>query len=64
MDIPHSLKEEIVRGRAILFLGAGASRGATNNLNQHPPLAPDLVKKISERFLGGKYQENGLATLF
>jgi hypothetical protein len=29
MDIPHNLIEQILAGKAILFLGAGASISAT-----------------------------------
>ncbi|WP_222102142.1 hypothetical protein, partial [Candidatus Propionivibrio aalborgensis] len=52
MDIPHHLIEQIRAGKTILFLGAGASFGATSPT---PPISPpsgkDLSRLLSDKFL-------------
>lgn len=53
MEIPHSLLEQIKLGNVVLFLGAGASFGTTNSAGEKMPLAPDLSKLISDKYLGG-----------
>lgn len=54
MNIPHALKEAIREGRAVLFLGAGASLGADSKDGSQPPTGPQLSKMLSDRFLGGE----------
>ena len=61
MEIPHALKEVVREGKVILFLGAGASFGATSkNGNEKPPSGADLSKLLSEKFLGGEDAEQRL----
>lgn len=55
LDIPQSLLAEVRSGRAVLFLGAGASRGARGPAGATPPTAPDLASGMARRFLGEEY---------
>ncbi len=59
MNIPPALKEAIREGRAVLFLGAGASDGAESPDGAAPPTGPKLAKMLSDRFLGG--EDSGFA---
>ncbi len=53
MDIPHHLVEQIRAGKAVLFFGAGASRGATATTPpKEPPSAKELGRLLSTKFLG------------
>lgn len=53
MEIPHHLVEQIRSGKAILFLGSGASLGATSPTPPTtPPLGKELCRLLSEKFLG------------
>jgi hypothetical protein len=63
IEIPHALKEAIREGRAVLFLGAGASMGAKSNNGSSPPNGLQLTKILSDRFLGGQDSENPLLSL-
>lgn len=60
MDIPGSLLHEVVQGKVVVFLGAGASLGSKNSENEDLPSTSGLVKLISDRFLSGKYKEESL----
>ena len=60
MDIPSVLETQIREGKAVLFLGAGASLAAKNAVRQSPPSAYQLGEAISEQFLGGQFKELGL----
>src|SRR5690242_13209727 len=56
-SIPPALLEQIGRGRAILFLGAGASHGATSPNGRFRALSgEELGRALSDRFLGGRYK--------
>lgn len=61
MDIPEPLVSEVRSGRAVLFLGAGASFGALTESCRSPPSGVGLTEALSERFLGGEYGEETLA---
>lgn len=52
--IDPNLISAIREGRAVLFLGAGASYGATNGTGGKIPLADELADKISLEFLKEK----------
>ena len=55
---------EIVRsGRAVLFLGAGASRGARDAKGDMIPLGNELKRKISDQFLGAAFDEADFKTV-
>lgn len=47
----------------MLFLGAGASRGARNARGEEPPTGHELATRIRERFLGAAFPEMPLANL-
>ncbi len=62
-DIPHVLRDAILRGEAILFLGAGASIGARHPEGQEIPTAETLRNQLSDRYLGGDMKDRPLATV-
>jgi cold shock CspA family protein len=55
MDLPKELVEAVSEGRAVLFLGAGASRGAKNDQGDEIPTAGGLAELIVQKFLGTDY---------
>lgn len=64
MEIPHHLVEQIRAGKAILFLGAGASRGATASTPPtEPPSGKELGNLLSDRFLGGDSKDKSLSLI-
>ena len=64
MDIPHHLVEQIRAGKAILFLGAGASRGATASTSpEDPPSGKELGRLLSVKFLGGDSTDKSLSLI-
>lgn len=60
MNIPEPLLDSIRAGSAILFLGAGASRGAKNDAGEQPPDGNELKEIICDKFLGGSFKDKGL----
>ena len=60
VDIPLSLVDAIKEQRVVLFLGAGASRGATHPDQHVLPQGDNLRDLISERFLGGALKDRQL----
>jgi cold shock CspA family protein len=52
VQIPTLLADSVKNKRAILFLGAGASKEARNAANQTPPDADQLRDILAERFFG------------
>jgi SIR2-like domain len=64
MNIPDYLLQQIRAGNAVLFLGAGATKGAVSPTEpKTPPDGPGLGKLLSARFLGGKEAEKSLAQI-
>ena len=64
MNIPHHLIEQIRAGKAILFLGAGASYGATASTEpKTPPLGKKLGDLLSDKFLGGDSKDKSLSVI-
>ena len=61
MNIPPALKETIREGNVILFLGAGASIGATSPEGNKLPLGEELSNLLSKKFLGGEDADQPLA---
>ena len=55
MDLTSDLISQVRQGRAVLFLGAGASRKAKAPNGKEPPLGDELRDRIAERFLTDKY---------
>lgn len=56
MTIPSGLVAAVSEGRAVLFLGAGASRGATAGNGENIPLASDLAAELVNKFLTKDYE--------
>jgi len=50
--IPNPLIEAVKSKRAILFLGAGASKESRNSLGETPPDADQLRDILAQRFFG------------
>jgi hypothetical protein len=63
MEIPANLHEQARQGRVILFLGAGASAEAKTANGNPSPNGAGLAKLLSEKFLGGQFNNAGLSTV-
>ena len=63
MEIPISLRQQILEGKVILFLGSGASKGAVSPDNIDPPDGKQLAKLISDKFLGGDEIDKSLSVI-
>ena len=59
-DIPPILKDAVKEQRAVLFLGAGASRNAKHPNGDQIPQGDSLRKLICHKFLGGKLMQRPL----
>ena len=57
MDIPDALVEQVRAGKAVLFLGSGASAEARNSAGAAPPTSRQLAQLLSDRFLGGAFRD-------
>jgi SIR2-like domain len=60
-NISDWMMEKISRGQAILFLGAGSSKGAVGPKGEKALRGEELRDRISERFLGGKKKDRPLS---
>lgn len=60
VDIPSALIEEVKSSNASLFLGAGASLGATLPNGESPLTGRGLRDALSDRFLGGEEKSEPL----
>jgi tetratricopeptide (TPR) repeat protein len=64
MVIPHHLIEQIRAGKAVLFLGAGASWGAASAVDpKAPPSGKELGRLLSRKFLGGDSDDKALSLI-
>ena len=63
MDLPANLVQEVKRGNAILFLGAGAAMGANSESGEPMLGVTQLINELSVRFLGGDAQKSSLASV-
>jgi tetratricopeptide (TPR) repeat protein len=61
MEIPKPLIEQIRLGHVILFLGAGASFGASHPQNNKIPLGNALRDILAEKYLSSEYKNHSLA---
>ena len=61
MELPSYLINIIKEGRAVLFLGAGASYGATDQHGNMPPDGDRIKEMLADRFLGGAMKDNPLS---
>ena len=55
-ELPQELGTAVKDGRAVLFLGAGASRGATDSNWQLIPDGRGLARILTQEFLGDEYE--------
>lgn len=53
--IPQTLVDSIRNGKTVLFLGAGASHGATNHQQDSIPLGGILSDMLANKFLDKTY---------
>lgn len=59
-EIPSVLIEQFRQGRIILLLGAGSSLEAKNSDGRPMPSGKQLAKEISDKFLGGDFNDSEL----
>jgi len=59
--LPESLIQGVREGRVVLFLGAGACKGATVGDGGDPPLGDSLRDLLAARFLGNHSSRDPLA---
>jgi hypothetical protein len=52
IEMPFLLQEAVKNGRAILFLGAGASKECKNRLGETAPNAEQLRDILSQKYMG------------
>ena len=57
MEVPSYLETQIREGKAVLFLGAGASRDALDDKGRKAPSGVDLRDMLADKFLGGKHKD-------
>jgi tetratricopeptide (TPR) repeat protein/cold shock CspA family protein len=60
MEIPSALIDQVKSSNVVLFLGAGASLGATLPNGEKPLTANGLRGALSDRFLGGEAKDETL----
>lgn len=63
MEIPHTLRESVREGRAVLFLGSGASYGAIRSNGDEFPLGAQLGDLLSDKYLGGEDKNQPLSVI-
>ena len=63
MKLPPALTEQIREGNGILFLGAGASLGATTPAGKAVPDTAELTVALANRFLGGEDADKPLSVV-
>ncbi|MDA2935140.1 hypothetical protein MYX82_12490 [Acidobacteria bacterium AH-259-D05] len=61
LQLPPALLDAVREERVVLFLGAGASRGALHPEGIEIPDSKSLRDKISEKFLGGQLKDRSLS---
>ena len=62
-DIPSALNSAVKEQRSVLFLGAGASRGAYHPMGEQIPQGDSLRNLICDKFLGGFLKEKSLTVV-
>jgi len=61
MDLPSYLINQVRQGRVVLFLGAGANKGALTPDKRELPLGNELRDRIAGKFLNGDYSSESLS---
>ena len=64
MALPNDLIAVVAEGRAVLFLGSGASSGAKNKASELIPLAVELAAELVNAFLGADYKGADFRTAY
>ena len=64
VDLDPVLIDAVARRKAVLFLGAGASLGATRTNGQKIPDAQTLGALLSEEFLNSEYDRADFKTIY
>ena len=59
--LPSVLVDQIREGRVVLFLGAGALKGATHPKGQSPPDGNQLALALCDKFLFGEFKDRPLS---
>ncbi|HEY5536170.1 MAG TPA: SIR2 family protein [Ignavibacteria bacterium] len=60
MELPGHLKNQLIDGKLVLFLGSGASKESKDSNGKKPPTGSELRGLISNRFLKGKFLTKNL----
>ncbi|MDX2220654.1 MAG: SIR2 family protein [Burkholderiales bacterium] len=63
MELTPYLVDRVREGQVVLFLGAGASKGAISPNNASVPDGAALASKLSDKFLGGQDKDKSLAVI-
>ena len=63
VEIPFLLQEAVKNGRAILFLGAGASKECRNSRGETPPDANQLRGILLTQFMGKRMPTRDVMTI-
>ena len=63
-ELPRELVGAVAEGRAVLFLGAGASRGAKDDKSRDIPTATELAAELVAMFLGKAYEGYDFRTAY
>ena len=61
IELPPALVSAVSEQRAVLFLGAGASRDAFHPRGKAIPTGPELRDRLCDHFLAGKLKDRGLS---
>lgn len=64
IELPQDLLSAIIEGRCVLFLGAGASRGASDGRDKEVPDADGLATILTDKFLGDDYANLDLRSAY
>jgi hypothetical protein len=64
IELPKELAAAVQEGRAVLFLGAGASRGAMDDKHQMIPDGTELANILTKAFLGDDYEGLDLRSVY
>ena len=63
LNLPNSLITAVQEQRAVLFLGSGASRGATHSKGEEIPIGEKLRDKLCEKYFDGKLKDRHLTAI-
>src|SRR5437773_1114208 len=61
IDLPDPLHRYLESGKVVLFLGAGASLGASDSAGNPIAGSQELARRLSDQFLGGQHRDDTLS---